>query len=116
MDDRAGLAGVYRGDAALDALLKEVGSPYDAAEVRGVVAGVLAAPAGSDPAAWLALVAPRMTPALAAQLAALRAGLEKERAPAETAPGATARKSPGPTCALSRPPGPQEKRARPLTT
>ena len=90
MDDRAGLAGLYRGDAALDALLKEVGSPYDAAGVRELVAGVLAAPAGPDPGVWLDLVAPRMTPALAAQLAALRAELERRAAPAEPAPGETA--------------------------
>jgi len=51
MDDRAGLAGVYRGDAALDTLLKEVRSPYDAAGVRELVAGVLAAPTGPDPGA-----------------------------------------------------------------
>ena len=90
MDDRAGLAGVYRGDAALEALLKEVGSPYDAASVRALVAGVLAAPAGADPQAWLELVAPRMTPALAAELAALRAELERRSAPVEPAPGETA--------------------------
>ena len=79
MDDRAGLAGVFRGDAALNALLKEVGSPYDAAGVRALVAGVLAAPVGPDPAAWLDLVAPRMTPHLAAQLAALRAELVQDK-------------------------------------
>ena len=82
MDDRAGLAGVYRGDAALETLLKEVGSPYDAAGVRALVAGVLAAPAvGTHPGAWLELVAPRMTPSLAAQLAALRAETAKQIAP-----------------------------------
>ena len=90
MDDRAGLAGIYRGDAALNALLKEVTSPYDAAGVRDIVAGVLAAPAGAEPEAWLELVAPRMTPALAAELATLRAELERQAAPAEPAPGETA--------------------------
>jgi hypothetical protein len=30
MDERAGLAGVYRSDAALDALLREAGSAFDA--------------------------------------------------------------------------------------
>jgi Xaa-Pro aminopeptidase len=88
MDDRAGLAGVYRGDDALNALLKEVNSPYDAAGVRGLVAGVLAAPTGLDPAAWLELVAPRMTPGLAAQLAALRAELAAQARPAEVATAA----------------------------
>ena len=90
MDDRAGLAGVYRGDAALDTLLKEVRSPYDAAGVRELVAGVLAAPTGPDPGAWLQLVAPRMTPSLAAQLAAVRAELAKQAPASESAPGATA--------------------------
>jgi Xaa-Pro aminopeptidase len=89
MDDRAGLAGVYRGDAGLNVLLKEVGSPYDAASVRGLLAGVLAAPVGPDPGAWLAFVAPRMTPGLAAQLAALRAELAEHASPAETLPAAT---------------------------
>jgi Xaa-Pro aminopeptidase len=88
MDDRAGLAGVYRGDTALDALLKEVGSPYDAAGVRALVAGVLAAPTGPDPAAWLQLVASRMTSTLAMQLAALRAELAKQTQPAEAATAA----------------------------
>ena len=81
-DDRVGLAGVYRGDAALETLLKEVGSTYDAAGVRALVAGVLAAPAaGTDLGAWLELVAPRMTPGLAAQLAALRAETAKHIEP-----------------------------------
>jgi Xaa-Pro aminopeptidase len=75
MDDRAGLIGVYRGDDALESLLKEAGSHYDAAGVRALLAGVLAAPCGSDPSVWLELVSPRMTPALATQLAALRAEL-----------------------------------------
>jgi Xaa-Pro aminopeptidase len=85
MDDRAGLAGVYRGDDGLNSLLKEVGSVYDAAGVRALVAGVLAAPTGPDPAAWLELVAPRMTPHLATQLAVLRAELGKQLRPIEPA-------------------------------
>src|SRR5215472_8399452 len=88
MDDRAGLAGVYRGDGALGTLLKGVDSPYDAAGVRALIAGVLAAPTGPDPAAWLELVAPRMTPGLAVQLAALRAELAKHAPPSETATAA----------------------------
>ena len=73
MDDAVGLAGCYHGDTALSALLKEAGSPYDTEGVKSLLAGVLAAPVGYDPAAWLRLVAPRMTPTLATQLAALRA-------------------------------------------
>src|SRR5262249_14899242 len=47
-----------------------------------------AAPTGLDPAAWLELVAPRMTPGLAAQLAALRAELAAQAPPAEVATAA----------------------------
>src|SRR5579862_7013708 len=85
MDDRAGLAGVYRGDGPLNGLLKEAGSAYDAAGVRGLVAGVLAAPASLEPAAWLDLVASRVTPQLATQLAALRDELAKQLHPVEPA-------------------------------
>src|SRR5438128_1049875 len=102
MDDRAGLAGVYRGDAALDTLLKEVGSRYDAAGVRELVAGVLAAPTGPDPGAWLELVAPRMTPSLAAQLAAVRADLAKHGPMSESTPAATAARASALRAALAR--------------
>ena len=90
MDERAGLAGVYQGDAALDALLRESGSSLDAEAVKGLLPGILAAPAGCDPAAWLRLVSPRMSPALAAQLAALRAEMAQRLPPEEAPAGASA--------------------------
>jgi Xaa-Pro aminopeptidase len=61
----------YGGDARLGALLREAGSAYDAPGVRGLVAGVLAAPPGSEPEAWVALVAPLVSPELKAELVAL---------------------------------------------
>jgi len=79
MDERQGLAKVYHGDAALTQMLRAAGSPYDAAGVRALLAGVLAAPPGLDPGLWLELVAPQVPPALAAQLAALRAEMAEAR-------------------------------------
>jgi len=83
MTDRPGLASVYQGDEALNRLLQAAGSPYDTGGVRSLLAGVLAAPCGHDPAAWLELVASRTPPALATQLAALRAEMAQRR-PAAT--------------------------------
>jgi Xaa-Pro aminopeptidase len=90
MNDRAGLAGVYRGDEALAPLLREASSRFDPVGVRALLAGVLAAPAGRDPSAWLDLVAARVTPALATQLAALRAELAQHLPSGERPSGATA--------------------------
>jgi Xaa-Pro aminopeptidase len=62
----------YRGDAEMARLLREAGSPYDVAGVRGLVRGVLAAPRPPVEAfAWTALVAREVPPELRAQLAAL---------------------------------------------
>src|SRR5690242_17715073 len=61
----------YGGDARLGSLLRESGSPYDPPGVRHLIAGVLAAPPGADPEAWTALVAPRPSPKLIAELQAL---------------------------------------------
>jgi Xaa-Pro aminopeptidase len=58
----------YQGDAVLARLLAKAGSPYDAAAVRALVAGVLAAPPCDD---WPRLVAATISPALRAQLVAL---------------------------------------------
>ncbi len=74
----------------LNRLLKEAGSSYDAAGTRELLAGVLAAPSGHDPGAWLELVAPRMPPALATQLAALRADLAQRLSAVDPGPGASA--------------------------
>ena len=81
---------VYQGDAALDRMLAKAGAMVNAIEAKAIIAGVLAAPApleapqgapGQAQDAWLALVAPDPSPALAAQLRALKAVLESEAAP-----------------------------------
>jgi len=70
-------------DAALAEALAAAGSAYDPAGVKDLVRGVLAAPAGLEPDAWMALVA--ATPD--ARLKAALAGLARElAATAEVAP------------------------------
>ncbi len=59
-------------DDRLSAALREAGSPYDAAGLRTLIAGVLAAPDGLDQDRWMVLVAPRLDPGLKAALGALR--------------------------------------------
>jgi Xaa-Pro aminopeptidase len=90
MTDRSGLAAVYQGDQALGRLLQEASSPCDVPGVKALLAGVLAAPSGADPAAWLELVAPRMPPALATQLAALRADFAQRLPAIDAGPGDSA--------------------------
>ncbi len=69
----------YQGDAALAGLLAKApglrlaGPTAEAA--RSLIAGLLAAPDDVDAAAWLGLIAENPSPALAAQLQALRAEL-----------------------------------------
>ncbi len=69
----------YQGDAALAGLLAKAPglrlAPPTAEAARGLIAGLLAAPEDVDGAAWLGLVAENPSPALAAQLQALRAQL-----------------------------------------
>ncbi len=79
----------YAGDSALDRLLEEAGSPYAAAGVRDLLPGVLAAPEGPDPRAWMSLVAAAPSDALERQLAALRAEVSAALGAAATSPGAT---------------------------
>jgi Xaa-Pro aminopeptidase len=75
----------YGGDAALARLLAASASPYGAAEVREIVAGVVAAPPTRPADAWVVLIAPTPSPELTQQLQALAATLRKE-APADSAP------------------------------
>ncbi|MGQ0675396.1 MAG: M24 family metallopeptidase [Rhodospirillales bacterium] len=76
----------YRGDAALERLLAGAGAKIDAAAVRDILAGVLAAPApAADPLGWIALIAPGAPPARAAQLVALKGELEAATAQAAAA-------------------------------
>src|SRR5581483_3650321 len=72
---------VYGGDAALAALLRQDASPYDVAEVRAILAGLLAAPeqGGEE---WTMLIAPSPSPALKSALLALAAMLRAAPKPA----------------------------------
>jgi Xaa-Pro aminopeptidase len=63
---------VYHGDSALEDALKRAKSRLTIAEVKRLIAGVLAAPVGEDPDSWLHLVAPVLTPATVLQLQALK--------------------------------------------
>jgi len=74
----------YQGDDALERLLKKSGATMDAAEVRALLAGVAAAPAGRNED-WLGLVAADPSPALVAQLRALMQELAGATADPETA-------------------------------
>lgn len=74
----------YQGDEALAQLLKKSGIGRSVAEIRALVAGVAAAPEAADADAWLVLAAPDPSPALAAQLRALKA--EYAAAPADEPP------------------------------
>jgi Xaa-Pro aminopeptidase len=68
----------YGGDETLAGLLRAAGSPLTVAEVRLLLAGLLAAPATGtavEEPLWLSLVAPDPPEALQAQLGALRASL-----------------------------------------
>ena len=60
--------------SSLDALLARSGARFDAARLDALIDGVLAAPAGQDPDAWVALVAPK-----GADNDALRAALVARR-------------------------------------
>lgn len=59
--------------------LRQAGLSWDAASIRGLVAGVLAAPPGYDPDAWMTLVTPSIDERVHALLAAVRAEAEAER-------------------------------------
>jgi Xaa-Pro aminopeptidase len=66
-------------DARLAALLERSGAHLSVEEVRALVAGVLAAPEGFDPDAWLDLVAPPEAADLRAVLRELKAELVSAR-------------------------------------
>ena len=68
----------YLGDDALAGLLKKAGLRVDLSQIRGLLAGVLAAPAGEHPDAWIDLVAPAADSACRAQLGALKRQLAAE--------------------------------------
>jgi Xaa-Pro aminopeptidase len=79
---------VYGGDVEMARLLAAAGSRYDAAGVRALVAGVLAAPPGATPEGWMALVAADPPAPLKLQLSALAALLGAAAAAEPFPPGA----------------------------
>lgn len=62
----------YQGDEALGRLLSEAGCQLDVSGVRSLIDGVLAAPQGRDPDAWVELVVSAPKAALLGQLRALK--------------------------------------------
>ncbi len=74
-------------DTGLDALLRRAGSRFDAAGVRDLVSGVVAAPDGIDPDAWMTLVAAAPDGDLRRALADLHDDLAARRPPVLAATG-----------------------------
>ena len=68
----------YLGDDALAGMLKKAGVRVDLSQIRGLLAGVLAAPEGEHPQDWIDLVAPAADSSCRAQLDALRRRLAAE--------------------------------------
>jgi Xaa-Pro aminopeptidase len=76
MNDASVCRQTYQGDDALAGLLRKAGSSLAPGDLRALIAGVLAAPEPAvEPDAWMALVAKAPSPALQAQLRALKAEL-----------------------------------------
>jgi Xaa-Pro aminopeptidase len=69
----------YRGDEALDRMLRDAGSRLDINKLRQVVAGVLAAPSGERPDDWLSLLGGTPDAALLAQAKALKERMAADR-------------------------------------
>ena len=67
-------------DRALESLLAAEAPGFDRAALDALIEGVLAAPEPEDPAAWMALVAERPSPALAEALGARKRALAAARA------------------------------------
>ncbi len=68
-------------DAALAGLLERAGSALDPNALRGLIAGVLAAPPGHDPDSWMALVADKRSPRLRDALRALKVAMARDLPP-----------------------------------
>ena len=73
------MSSAYRGDETLAQLLAQTGVPQTPADVRSLVAGVLAAPEGVEPDGWMVLVGERLSEDLKGQLRALKAELADSR-------------------------------------
>src|SRR5690348_10567678 len=76
----------YQGDAALRGLLDKHGVALSVDAVRDILRGVEAASVDRADDGWLRLIAPDPSPALAAQLTALRAALALPAASAVAKP------------------------------
>ena len=63
----------------LESLLRQAGSRYTAASLDRLIEGVLAAPQGEKPLAWIDLVAKEASAVLRSALEARKRGLEKKR-------------------------------------
>ncbi|MAF96000.1 MAG: X-Pro aminopeptidase [Rhodospirillaceae bacterium] len=70
------LNGNKSGDETLERLLSEAGSALDAAGVRDLVQGVIAAPPGVEAEAWMSLVVPEPGGELKQSLAALKTEIQ----------------------------------------
>lgn len=73
------MSSAYRGDETLAQLLAQAGLPQTPADIRSLVAGVLAAPEGEDSDGWMVLVGARVPEDLAGQLRALKAEIAAGR-------------------------------------
>ncbi|WP_308422417.1 aminopeptidase P family protein [Aliidongia dinghuensis] len=73
-------------------LLAKAGSVYTVAEIRSLIAGVLGSAEERDPEAWCVLVAADPSPALVAQLLALRDDIAHDEAPEPIDAGTYARR------------------------
>ncbi len=78
-DPSASATGCRSGDAALARLLAAARTGKSVADVRSVVAGVLAAPESHDPDAWMAMVAPDPDEGLREALRALKRTMAQGR-------------------------------------
>jgi Xaa-Pro aminopeptidase len=67
----------YQGDEAMAAALRRARARVGVAELRAMIAGVLAAPPGKDGSAWHRLVGGVLTPNVAGQLEALKAEIAR---------------------------------------
>ncbi len=77
----------YQGDEALAGLLKKAGVNPDLGQIRGILAGVIAAPEGEHPDDWIGLVAPAADEPTRAQLRALKRQLATGQKGPGLAPG-----------------------------
>lgn len=72
MTENSACRDVYQGDVVLDRLLQVAGSPYDCGGVTALLRGINAAALPRGDRSWLRLIAEAPSPALEAQLVALK--------------------------------------------